>query len=45
MKHTNATQPSIAYNPATDLPFSMGVPVFKGTTRAGVDVGFKDVWH
>lgn len=35
---------SIAYNRATDLPFSMGVPAFEGATREGVDVEFKDVW-
>ena len=30
---------------ATDPPFNKGVPAFEGTTKAGVDVEFKDVWH
>ena len=29
---------------ATDPPFNKGVGAFKGTTKAGVDVEFKDVW-
>ena len=30
---------------ATDPPFNKGVPAFKGTTKAGVNVEFKDVWN
>ena len=30
---------------ATDPPFNKGVPAFEGTTKAGVDVEFKDVWN
>ena len=30
---------------ATDPPFNKGVGAFEGTTKAGVDVEFKDVWH
>jgi len=30
---------------ATDPPFNKGVPAFKGTTRAGKGVEFKDVWN
>ena len=30
---------------ATDPPFNKGVPAFGGTTKAGVDVEFKDVWN
>ena len=30
---------------ATDPPFNKGVPAFTGTTKAGEDVEFKDVWH
>ena len=29
---------------ATDPPFNKGVPAFKGTTKAGKSVEFKDVW-
>ena len=29
---------------ATDPPFNKGVPAFKGTTKAGKNVKFKDVW-
>ena len=30
---------------ATDPPFNKGVPAFKGTTKAGQNVEFKDVWN
>ena len=30
---------------ATDPPFNKGVPAFKGTTKAGQNVKFKDVWN
>ena len=30
---------------ATDPPFNKGVPAFEGTTKAGVNVEFKDVWN
>ncbi len=30
---------------ATDPPFNKGVPAFKGTTKAGKNVKFKDVWN
>ena len=30
---------------ATDPPFNKGVPAFTGTTKAGQDVEFKDVWN
>ena len=30
---------------ATDPPFNKGVPTLEGTTKAGVDVEFKDVWN
>ena len=30
---------------ATDPPFNKGVPAFEGTTKTGVDVDFKAVWH
>ena len=30
---------------ATDPPFNKGVGAFEGTTKAGVDVEFKDVWN
>ena len=30
---------------ATDPPFNKGVPAFKGTTKAGENVEFKDVWN
>ena len=30
---------------ATDPPFNKGVRAFEGTTKAGVDVEYKDVWH
>ncbi len=30
---------------ATDPPFNKGVPAFKGTTKAGKNVEFKDVWN
>ena len=30
---------------ATDPPFNKGVGAFEGTTKAGVDVEFKDVWY
>ena len=30
---------------ATDPPFNKGVPSFTGTTEAGENVEFKDVWH
>lgn len=36
---------SIAYDRATDLLFLIGVPAFEGTTKAGAEVEFKDVWH
>ena len=29
----------------TDPPFNKGVPAFTGTTKAGQDVEFKDVWN
>ena len=29
---------------ATDPPFNKGVGAFEGTTKAGVDVEFSDVW-
>ena len=30
---------------ATDPPFNKGVPAFTGTTKAGQNVEFKDVWN
>ena len=30
---------------ATDPPFNKGVPAFEGTTKAGQNVEFKDVWN
>ena len=30
---------------ATDPPFNKGMPAFEGTTKAGVNVEFKDVWN
>ena len=30
---------------ATDPPFNKGVPTFEGTTKAGQNVEFKDVWN
>ena len=30
---------------ATDPPFNKGVSAFEGTTKAGENVEFKDVWH
>ncbi len=30
---------------ATDPPFNKGVPAFEGTTKAGKNVEFKDVWN
>ena len=30
---------------ATDPPFNKGVPAFEGTTKAGINVEFKDVWN
>ena len=30
---------------ATDPPFNKGVPAFKGKTKAGQNVDFKDVWN
>ena len=30
---------------ATDPPFNKGVPTFEGTTKAGQNVKFKDVWN
>ncbi len=30
---------------ATDPPFNKGVPAFEGTTKAGANVEFKDVWN
>ena len=30
---------------ATDPPFNKGVGAFEGTTKAGVNIEFKDVWH
>ena len=30
---------------ATDPPFNKGVGAFRGTTKAGQNVEFKDVWH
>ena len=30
---------------ATDPPFNKGVPAFEGTTKAGVNVEFKDIWN
>ena len=30
---------------ATDPPFNKGVGAFSGTTKAGQDVEFKDVWN
>ena len=39
------TMNSIAYDRATDLLFLIGVPAFEGTTKAGAEVEFKDVWH
>ena len=30
---------------ATDPPFNKGVPAFEGTTKAGQNVKFKDVWN
>ncbi len=30
---------------ATDPPFNKGVPAFEGTTKAGKNVEFKDIWN
>ena len=30
---------------ATDPPFNKGVGAFRGTTKAGVNVEFSDIWH